>query len=142
MLEVDADGANLAAIFGPVRAEQQELDDPWEVLAGGRRREPGDILNFRREDVVAVDAAITDRQYGTKNCRKKTIEQPRMIAAIIGAPPPKRAALGTVAPHVELAKRHMPTTRAIGSQRPERVIDVRIERRVEIRPGRSMPRRS
>ena len=50
--EVDADGANLATILRPVGAEVQELNHALKVVAGRRRREPGDILNFRRQDVV------------------------------------------------------------------------------------------
>src|ERR1700744_1632078 len=42
--EVNADGANLAAILRPVGAEAQELDHSMEVLARGWIREPSNIL--------------------------------------------------------------------------------------------------
>ena len=47
-------------------------------------------LRFAQQYVEAFSAAelaINERQYGTKNCRKKATEQTRMIAAIIATPP-------------------------------------------------------
>ena len=50
--EVDADGPNLAAVLRPVGAQQEELDNPMEVLARGRGRKSGDILDLGRKNMV------------------------------------------------------------------------------------------
>src|SRR5437899_1163875 len=64
------------------------------------------------------DAAMSDRQYETKNCSSKIMEQTRMIAAIIAGSPP--GAKGQGAPPQVLSRWHRPTPAAANIRCSER----------------------
>src|SRR5229473_4765835 len=54
------------------------------------------------------DAAMSERQYETKNCSNAAAEKTKMTLAIIGAP--RRAGRARCAHLPELAKKHKPKT--------------------------------
>src|SRR5712692_5767198 len=60
------------------------------------------------------DAAMSDRQYETKNCSSKITEQTKMIAAIIVGSP--TGAKGQGAPPQALSRWHRPTQGAVNSR--------------------------
>jgi len=84
--KVSTDRLDAAAVFRALRTELQELHDAREVFTGSS---PGDARDVRTSGDRAsfADAAMSERQYHTKNCSSVTTEQTKMKAAIIAAPP-------------------------------------------------------